>query len=87
MKSRTVRQSPVEWMLGWFGFVLLVLLGWACDQQADPSHTVRARLRRALARLVVPSVTATGWAIDHLAPIAARRTSATQSTQPIRGHQ
>jgi len=87
MKRKTASRSPVEWMLGWLGFVLLVLLGWACDQQVDPSHAVRARLRRALARLVVPSVTATGWAIDHLAPIAARRTSTTQSTQPIRGHQ
>ena len=86
MKSRTVTSSG-EWILGRLGFVLLVLLAWACDQESESQHTASTYVRRALARLVVAFVTATGWAVDHLAPIAAPRTSASQSVQPIRGHQ
>jgi hypothetical protein len=86
MKGRTVTSSG-EWILGRLGFVLLVLLAWACDQESESQHTAPRYARRALARLVVASVTATGWAVDHLAPIAAPRTSARQSVQPIRGHQ
>ena len=87
MKGRTVTSSG-EWILGRLGFVLLVLLAWACDQETESkSQTAPTYVRRAFARLVVAFVTATGWAVDHLAPIAAPRTSASQSVQPIRGHQ
>ena len=86
MKGITVGSS-VEWIFGRLGFVLLVLLAWACDQETESQHTAPTYVRRALARLVMAFVTATGWAVDHFAPIAAPRSSATQAIQPIRGHQ
>jgi hypothetical protein len=86
MRIRNVR-SPLVLMLGWCGLVLIVLLGWACGQLATAPHTVRTRVRRGLARLVIASVTAVGWTVDHLAPMSARATRPVQSTQPIREHQ
>ena len=72
MKRRTVRMLPVEPMLGRFGFVLVALLGWACDQEVGASHTVEGRARRLLAWLVVRSVAIIGWAFDQFPPASAR---------------
>lgn len=87
MKNNAVRSSPLEWMLGRLGFVLIVLLSWACEQQTGPPRTLRTRVRGVLVRLVIAVVTATGWAVDHIAPATAGRASAIRSTRPIRGHQ
>jgi hypothetical protein len=72
MKRRTVRPLPVEPMLGRFAFVLIALLGWACDQEIGASHTVKGRARRLLAWLVVRSVTVFGWAFDRFPPVSTR---------------
>jgi hypothetical protein len=66
MKGRIVKSSLLERMLASFGLLLIVLLGWACDQQTLTPHPYRRRARRVLACLVIESVTAIGWAIDHL---------------------
>ena len=48
MKKNAVRSSPLEWMLGRLGFVLIVLLSWACEQQTGPPRTLRTRVRGVL---------------------------------------
>ena len=56
-------------MLGLFGLLLIVLVGWASDQTTRESHTLATRARRVLGWLVIESVTAIGWAFDRLAPV------------------
>ena len=56
-------------MLGLFGLMLIVLVGWASDQNATEPHTLATRARRVLGWLVIVFVTAIGWAFDRLAPV------------------
>lgn len=56
-------------MLGLFGLMLIVLIGWASDQNATEPHTLATSTRRVLGRLVIEFVTAIGWAFDRLAPV------------------
>ena len=58
-------------MLGLFGLMLIVLIGWASDQNATDPHTLasRTRTRRVLGWIVIEFVTAIGWAFDRLAPV------------------
>ena len=56
-------------MLGLFGLMLIVLIGWASDQNATERHTLATRTRRVLGWLVIEFVTAIGWAFDRLAPV------------------
>jgi hypothetical protein len=74
MRNRTTspaalrRRSPeLERIIGWFGLVLIGLLGWACEQRDREPHTVATQVRGALAWLVVESITGVGWAIDRVA--------------------
>jgi len=61
-----------ERMLGSLGLTLIVLIGWACDQQTQDSRTLPARARRIVAWLVIEAVTAIGWVFDRFAPIDAK---------------
>ena len=54
-------------MLGSFGLALIALLGWAYEQNTLEPQTHTTRARRALGWLVIESVTAIGWAVDHIA--------------------
>ena len=72
MRHRLGTSSPLDRMLGSFGLGLIVLLGWACEQNTVESQTYTTRARRALGWLVIESVTAIGWAIDHIAPLEPR---------------
>ncbi len=65
--KETVETSLHERMLASFGLLLIVLLGWACDQQTSKPLSYRRRARRVLAWLVIEFITAIGWAIDHVA--------------------
>ena len=56
-------------MLGLFGLLLIVLVGWASGQTTRESHLLPTRARRVLGWLVIESVTAIGWAFDRLAPV------------------
>ena len=58
-------------MLGLFGLLLIVLVGWASDRTLTEPHTLATRARRVLGWLVIESVTAIGWAFDRLAPVEA----------------
>jgi hypothetical protein len=69
MNNRTLRSSLLEQALGALGLLLIGLVVWACEQRTDV-RTVPGRSRRALAWLVIQSVTAVGWAIDRLFPPA-----------------
>ena len=69
MKQRHSSSSLSERFLASLGLALIVALGWACDQPTRASHPALARMRQALAWLVVTSVTVTGWVIDHLHPV------------------
>ena len=72
-------------MLGLFGLMLIVLIGWACDQNATEPHTLAIRTRRVLGWLVIGAgallgcvallVTAIGWAFDRLAPVEVTATT------------
>ena len=62
-------------MLGFFGLMLIVLIGWACDQNATEPHTLATRTRRVLGWLVIELVTAIGWAFDRLAPVEVTATT------------
>jgi hypothetical protein len=68
MKRIANLPSP-ERMLGLLGLTLIVLIGWACDQQTDEAPTLAARARRILGRLVIELITGIGWAFDRIAPI------------------
>ena len=62
-------------MLGMFGLLLIVLVGWAIHQNATEPHTLATRTRRVLGWLVIESVTAIGWAFDRLAPVEVTATT------------
>lgn len=62
-------------MLGLFGLMLIVLIGWASDQNATEPHTLATRIRRVLGWLVIEFVTAIGWAFDRLAPVEVTATT------------
>jgi len=62
-------------MLGLFGLLLIVLVGWASDQNATEPHTLATRTRLVLGWLVIESVTAIGWAFDRLAPVEVTATT------------
>ena len=64
-------------MLGLFGLTLIVLIGWASDQNATEPHTLasRTRTRRVLGWIVIEFVTAIGWAFDRLAPVEVTATT------------
>jgi hypothetical protein len=70
MEDTGVRSPFLEKMLAWLGLLLLGLLAWACNPQTASPRTARSHARRALARLVIGSVTAVGWIVDHLSPVA-----------------
>jgi hypothetical protein len=71
-KNSSFASSALVRMVGSFGLVLIVLLGWACEQRTGTPHTPAMRARRALAWLAVESITAIGWAIDRIAPVDTR---------------
>jgi hypothetical protein len=67
MRHRNSGSSALDRMLGSFGLGLIVLLGWAYEQRAIEPQTHTTGARRALGWLVIESVTAIGWALDHIA--------------------
>ena len=69
-------------MLGLFGLLLIVLVGWASDQNATEPQTLATRTRRVLGWLVIESVTAIGWAFDRLAPVEVTATTTRLANRP-----
>jgi hypothetical protein len=61
------KPAALDRMLGSLGLLLIVLMGWACEQNTCGPETPATRARRALGWLVIQSVTAVGWAFDHIA--------------------
>ena len=74
-KNSSFASSALVRIVGSFGLALIVLLGWACEQRTGTPHTPALRARRALAWLVVESITAIGSAIDRIAPVDTRDVS------------
>jgi hypothetical protein len=72
MEHRIAASSALDRALGSFGLALIVLLGWAYEQRTIESRTGAARLRRALASVVIESITLIGTAGDCIAPLPAR---------------
>lgn len=70
MRNRTVSSSALDRILGSFGMVLVVLLGWACKQMEGEPHTLATRTRWVSGWLVLESITAIGWTLDLIAPVA-----------------
>jgi hypothetical protein len=70
----TQRKRPLvfrERVLGWFGLLLLGVVGWACEW-GDRSHRRGRRARLLLVWMVIETVTIIGWTIDRLLPIDSR---------------
>jgi len=59
-------------ILGLFGLLLIVLIGWASEQQTTEPRTLATRARWVLGWLVIESVTAVGWAFDRIPPVVVK---------------
>ena len=69
----THRNSPLvfgERVLGWFGLLLLGVVGWACEW-GHASHRRWGRARLLVVSMVIETVAMIGWTIDRLLPIEA----------------
>ena len=67
----TYRNSPLvfrERALGWFGLLLLGVVGWACEW----GHASHRRARLLVVSMVIETVAMIGWTIDRLLPIETR---------------
>jgi len=70
----THRNSPLEIrerVLGWFGLLLLGVVGWACEW-GQASHRRWRRARPLVVSMVIETVAMIGWIIDRLLPIETR---------------
>jgi hypothetical protein len=57
--------------LGWFGLLLLGVVGWACERR-HASHRRWPRARLLVVSMVIETVAMIGWTIDRLLPIETR---------------